>query len=95
MGNEAFIEEVTAAAREQAVQYPRFLRRRDRAIEPLSAAETQVLRLVSENLSNQEIGEILGIKLATVKTHVSHILRKLGVSRRSEAKEAAEKYHLL
>lgn len=33
--------------------------------------------------------------LATVKTHVSHILQKLGVKRRSEAKTMAEKLHLL
>jgi len=32
----------------------------------------------------------LDIKLATVKSHVSHILQKLGVNRRSEAKTAAE-----
>ena len=40
--------------------------------------------------SNAEIGQILDIKLATVKTHVSHILQKLGVKRRSEAKTVAQ-----
>ena len=55
----------------------------------------QVLRLLCRNLSNQEIGEILDIRLATVKSHVSHILQKLGVQNRSEAKEAAEKLRLL
>ena len=45
--------------------------------------------------SNAEIGAILNIKLATVKTHVSHILDKLGVSRRGEAKTAAQKLWLL
>ena len=37
-----------------------------------------------------QIGQILDIKLATVKTHVSHILQKLGVKRRSEAKTVAQ-----
>ena len=38
-----------------------------------------------------EIGAILNIKLSTVKTHVRHILTKLNVSRRSEAKTTAKK----
>lgn len=59
------------------------------------AAELQVLRLICANKSNAEIGEILDIKLSTVKTHVSNILRKLGIKRRSEAKETAERLHLI
>ncbi len=38
---------------------------------------------------------MMDIKLPTVKTHVSHILTKLGVSRRSEAKTAAKKLRLV
>ena len=45
--------------------------------------------------SNAEIGRILDIKLPTVKTHVSHILTKLNVSRRSEAKTAARRLWLI
>ena len=37
----------------------------------------------------------MDIKLPTVKTHVSHILDKLGVKRRSEAKTAAKKLWLI
>ncbi|BAK97802.1 putative LuxR family transcriptional regulator [Oscillibacter valericigenes Sjm18-20] len=91
----AYLDALTAAARAQAVEYPRFLKPRAQPVEPLSAAEMQVLKLLCENLSNLEIGEILGIKLPTVKTHVSHILQKLSVSRRSEAKAAAEKLRLI
>jgi len=90
-----YLERLTAATRTQAVEYPRYLKPMAQPVEPLSAAEMQVLKLLCENLSNQEIGEILGIKLPTVKTHVSRILQKLGVSRRSEAKAAAEKLHLI
>lgn len=57
--------------------------------------ELQVLRLICADKSNAEIGEILGIKLPTVKTHVSHVLSKLGVSRRSEARTAAQRLWLL
>lgn len=93
--NTAYLNKLTAAARVQAVQYPGFLKKQGQPIEPLSPAETQVLKLLCQNLSNQEIGEILNIKLSTVKTHVSRILQKLAVSRRSEAKDAAEKLHLI
>ncbi|MEA4973612.1 MAG: LuxR C-terminal-related transcriptional regulator [Candidatus Metalachnospira sp.] len=90
-----YLNQLTAAVRAQAVQYPGFLKQQAQSVEPLSAAEMQVLKLLCENLSNQEIGEILNIKLSTVKTHVSHILQKLAVSRRSEAKAEAEKLHLI
>lgn len=90
-----YLSELTAAIRAQAVEYPRFLKRQAQPNEPLSSAENQVLKLLCENLSNQEIGEILGIKIPTVKTHVSRILQKLDVSRRSEAKAAAEKLRLI
>lgn len=61
----------------------------------MTAAELQVLRLMCADKSNAEIGRILDIKLPTVKTHVSHILTKLNVSRRSEAKTAARRLWLV
>lgn len=90
-----YLEKLVAAARTQEVNYPLFLKREAKLAEPLTAAEQQVLKLLCHNLSNQEICELLGVKLATCKTHVSRILQKLGVSRRSEAKEAAEKLDLI
>ena len=93
--NEAFRKKLLTAARAQAVLYPDFLKVPAALCEPLTATETQVLRLLCHNRSNQEIGEILGIRLTTVKTHVSHILQKLGVNGRNEAKTAAEQLHLL
>ena len=61
----------------------------------LTAAELQVLRLICADKSNAEIGDILDIRLSTVKTHVSSVLSKLGVSRRSEARTAAKKLWLI
>ena len=75
--------------------YPRFLKPPAAPAEPLSTAETQVLRLLCQGLGNQEIGDILGIKLSTVKTHVSHIFQKLGAKNRAEVKIAAEKLRLV
>ena len=45
--------------------------------------------------SKFEKGEILNINLATVKSHTSHILQKLGASRRSEAKTIAKKLKII
>ena len=94
-GNGAFLRRLTAAVRKQAVQYPDFLRWRGELAEPLSPAEMNVLRLLCHHKSNAEIGEILGIKLPTVKTYVSSVLRKLGVKNRGAVKDAAIKLHLI
>ena len=90
-----FITRLIKAMRNQAVYYPNFMKLQSGPVEKLTEAELQVLRLLCADKSNAEIGEILNIKLATVKSHVSHILQKLGVSRRSEAKTTAEKLKLI
>ncbi len=51
----------------------------------LSEREREVILLVAEGLSNQEIAERLFISLATVKTHINNIYNKLGVSNRMQA----------
>ncbi len=51
----------------------------------LTAREQEVLKLMADGLSNADIGERLMIGVATVKTHVSSIIAKLGVSSRTEA----------
>ena len=52
---------------------------------PLTKRESQVLRHVALGLSNKEIAASLEISIETVKEHVQHILRKLGVSDRTQA----------
>jgi DNA-binding NarL/FixJ family response regulator len=53
--------------------------------EALSAREMEVLKLIVEGLSNQEIADKLIISLATAKTHVRNILNKLAVDDRTQA----------
>ena len=92
---ESWYRQVVAFARVQAARYPYFLEPPLPPGEEMTAAELQVLRLLCADKSNAEIGRILDIKLPTVKTHVSHILTKLNVSRRSEAKTAARRLWLI
>jgi ATP/maltotriose-dependent transcriptional regulator MalT len=56
---------------------------------PLSRRETQVLTLIAESLSNQEIAERMFISTSTAMKHVEHIFEKLGVNRRMEAVRVA------
>jgi DNA-binding CsgD family transcriptional regulator len=51
----------------------------------LSPRELDVLELISRGLTNPETASVLGISLATVRTHVEHVLRKLEASNRVEA----------
>lgn len=55
----------------------------DRAVR-LTHREEQVVRLVRSGLSNKEIARHLALGQPTVKTHLLHIFRKLGVSSRTE-----------
>lgn len=64
-------------------------------IEPLSAREREVLGLIAEGLSNQEIAERLVISLSTVKGHAAAIFGKLGVSHRTQAVARARELGLL
>jgi DNA-binding NarL/FixJ family response regulator len=53
--------------------------------DPISKREIEVLRLMAAGLSNKEIAEALGTGDATIKSHVSSILSKLGVRDRTRA----------
>jgi DNA-binding NarL/FixJ family response regulator len=55
------------------------------APEKLSQRELQVLRLIADGQTNQEIADELILSPTTIKTHVQNILTKLGVSDRTQA----------
>ncbi|GAB3247548.1 response regulator transcription factor [Larkinella harenae] len=61
----------------------------------LSKRELEVLQLMAEGLSNQEIASRLFVSLNTVKTHSSNVLEKMDVKRRTQAVEKARRLLLI
>ena len=64
-------------------------------LEPLSRRELEILQLIADGLSNQEIGARLFLALDTVKGHNRRIFNKLQVQRRTEAVAKAQELRLL
>ncbi len=64
-------------------------------VEPLSARELEVLRLIAEGYSNQAIAEKLIITVSAVKKHTGNIYGKLNVSSRTQAISRARQLGLL
>jgi DNA-binding NarL/FixJ family response regulator len=94
---EKLIEAVQSLARGDALLSPDVTRRvierfatrgvpkRNPSVDELTAREREVLELVARGMSNAEVASTLFLGEATVKTHVSKVLQKLGVRDRIEA----------
>ena len=61
----------------------------------LSTRELEVLQLMANGLSNQQIAERLFVSLNTIKTHASNLFIKLEVERRTQAIETAKRLGLI
>ena len=61
----------------------------------ISKRELEVLALISEGLSNQEIAERLFVSLNTVKTHSSRLFEKMEVKSRTQAVEKAKRLNFI
>jgi NarL family two-component system response regulator LiaR len=61
----------------------------------MSKRELEVLQLMAEGLSNQEIARKLFVSLNTIKTHSSKIFEKMDVQRRTQAIEKAKRLGLI
>lgn len=57
----------------------------DDLIEPLTAREMDILRLMVEGLTNQAIGDVLGLSAGTVKGYAQTVMHKLGTNDRTQA----------
>lgn len=61
----------------------------------LSKRELEVLQLMAEGLSNQEIAEKLFVSLNTIKTHSAQIFEKMEVKRRTQAVEMGKRLSII
>ena len=61
----------------------------------ISSRELEVLQLVADGLSNQEIADKLFVSLNTVKTHTSNLFLKLEVARRTQAIQKAKELRII
>lgn len=94
----AFAQKTMEAARIFAALYPMLYRQpesRDVQQAALTQTERHILEMLAEGMSNAQIGERLGIKLPTVKFHVSNLLDKLGVKNRTGAVHEGRKQKLI
>lgn len=84
---------IRAVARGQTVMAPgvasALAKTNEDPVTPLTEREVAVLELIAEGSSNREVGQVLHISEATVKTHLVHIYDKLGVDSRTAAVTAA------
>jgi LuxR family maltose regulon positive regulatory protein len=64
-------------------------------IEPLTARELEVLRLLATSLTSTEIAETLYVAPSTVRSHIKSLYGKLGANRRMEAVEKARDLGLI
>ncbi len=95
-------EAIKAAAKGESVLAPKVasrllahMRNPVEAQEQLSEREVEVLRLVSKGNTNKQIGKVLHISVATVKTHLIHVFQKLDVPDRASAVRVALERGLL
>ncbi len=61
----------------------------------ISKREMEVLQLMAEGLSNQEIAARLFVSLNTIKTHSSNLFEKMDVKRRTQAVEKAKRMSII
>jgi LuxR family transcriptional regulator, maltose regulon positive regulatory protein len=64
-------------------------------VDSLSRRELEVLQLIAQGATNQEIAQKLVVTVGTVKSHINHILSKLGAHNRTEAVALARNLGLL
>jgi LuxR family maltose regulon positive regulatory protein len=91
----AFAQPVTAPESARPGQARAIMPRKSDMLEPLSARELEVLKLLRSELSGPEMARQLIVSLNTLRTHTNNIFKKLGVNNRRAAVRRAEELGLL
>ncbi len=89
-----FKETVTKEMTNMAGYYPKYLGTQKK-FEAVTKKEMEVLRLMADGMNNQQIAQQLNLSTATVKFHVSKILKKLQADNRTSAVYRAKQENLL
>jgi two-component system, NarL family, response regulator LiaR len=101
---DALVEAIRAVHRNEARLHPEIMRKLMDQVsqhgqapgnEILTERQLEVMRLVAQGKSNQEIARILVISEKTVKTHISNILDRLGLNDRTQLAIYAHKHRLV
>ncbi|MFJ6793793.1 response regulator [Streptomyces sp. NPDC091268] len=84
-GEMLFAPTVTRRLIETFAQQPETTRERPASLEDLTERETDVLHLVGQGLTNEQIAQRLVVSIATVKTHFNRVMSKLSLQSRAQA----------
>lgn len=83
--SEKYAELILKETRHYALLYPNYQKPKQVLTEPLTDTEKAVLRLLCKGLSNDEIAELMGVTLRTVKFHTGNLYAKMKVKSRTQA----------
>lgn len=90
-----YLNRLIQLAKKMALLYPDYLRKAKEDYPPLTKSEQEILRLMADERSNQEIVDFMGISINTVKFHGKNIFAKLRVRTRRQAVRVANENRLL
>ena len=88
-GREAWSETATLILKQYALEVARIRRIAESRAYGLTSREGEVLELVAQGFSNKEVARILRLEVHTVKNHLQHLFRKVGVHHREDLATAA------
>ena len=92
---DAYLDRIITLSKEMGLLYPDYLRKAKEDYPSLTKSEKEILRLMADERSNQEIADFMGISINTVKFHGKNIFAKLRVRTRRQAVRVAKENRLV
>lgn len=90
-----YLNRLIQLAKKMALLYPDYLRKAKEDYPSLAKSEQEILQLMADERSNQEIADFMGISINTVKFHGKNIFAKLRVRTRRQAVRVAKENRLV